>query len=232
MTSLVSRLPQTWRQFGSFLRKPELGKPAGLRSRSAWLTVGAMLGLHLLGLAALLVLLSGWQSLTGIDGPAAFDAFPKHWLLPTAVLAAPLLEESIFRGWLSGRPRALWLLVCFLAASVALVTIKAEPLHMLLGLVAGLVIGIGGWLVLRKRLAPHWFERHFTAIFFAAAVVFGLIHVFNYAAPGLVTLPMVLPQVWAGLTLGFVRTRIGLPASMLLHGASNGLALGLVALGG
>jgi hypothetical protein len=232
MTALVSRLPATWRNFASFLRKPAFGQPSGLRSRAAWQTVGAMLALHLLGLGALLVLLSGWQSLTGIDGPAAFDAFPKHWLLPMAVLAAPLLEESIFRGWLSGRPRALWLLGCFLVAAVVLVTIKAEPLHMLAGLLAGLVIAVGGWIALRKRLAPAWFERRFSAIFFAAAVVFGLIHVFNYSAPGLLHLPMVLPQIWAGLTLGFVRTRVGLPASMLLHGTSNGLALGLVALGG
>ena len=232
MTSLVSRLPETWRNFASFLRQPAFDKPSGLRSRAAWVTVGAMLALHLLGLAVLLVLLSGWQALTGIGGPAAFDQFPTKYLVLLAVLAAPLLEESIFRGWLSGRPRALWLLGCFLVGAVALVTIKAQPLHMLLGLLAGLVIAIGGWLALRKRLAPGWFARHFTAIFFAAAVVFGLIHVFNYAAPGLVTLPMVLPQGWAGLTLGFVRTRIGLPASMLLHGASNGLALGLVALGG
>lgn len=232
MTSLVSRLPATWRNFAGFLRMPEFDKPSGLRSRAAWRTVGAMLALHLIGLAVLLLLLSGWQSLTGIDGPAAFDAIPKQWLLPMAVLAAPLLEESIFRGWLSGRPRALWLLGCFLVAAVALVTIKAEPLHMLAGLLAGLAITVGGWIVLRKRPAPEWFARRFTAIFFAAAIVFGLIHVFNYANPGLLHLPMVLPQVWAGLTLGFVRTRIGLPASMLLHGTSNGLALGLVALGG
>jgi membrane protease YdiL (CAAX protease family) len=38
--------------------------------------------------------------------------------------------------------------------------------------------------------------------------------------------------LWAGLTLGFVRTRVGLPASMLVHGASNALALGLAAASG
>ena len=47
---------------------------------------------------------------------------PSHLyeLLPITVLIAPVLEEMIFRGWQTGRPRALWLLGCF-AAFVALV---------------------------------------------------------------------------------------------------------------
>ncbi len=232
MTTLVSRLPATWQHFGSFLRAPQPGNASGLRSRTAWQMIGAMLALHLIGLAVLLLVLSGWQKLTGIGGPAAFDQFPKQWLLPMAVIVAPIAEEAVFRGWLSGRPRALWLLGCLVAAIVALVTIKAGQTAMAAGLAAILLAGIAGWVALRKRLTPGWFTRHFSAIFYASAVIFGLIHVVNYAAPGLLHLPMILPQIWAGLTLGFVRTRIGLSAAMLMHAASNGLMLGLVALGG
>ena len=232
MTQFTSRLPATWRAFAAFLRRPELAQPVGLRSRSGWITVGAMLALNLTGLMVLLVLLSGYQALTGIEGPAAFEDFPKQWLLPTAVLAAPLLEECAFRGWLSGRPRALWLLGCLIAGVVLMTLASDKPLAVAGGLAGLLLAGLIGWLVLRKRATPAWFSHRFAMIFFASASVFGLMHVFNYAQPGLLTLPMVLPQLWAGLTLGFTRNRVGLVGGMLVHGTSNALALGLAALGG
>lgn len=193
--------------------------------------MGAMLGLHLLGLIVLLILLSGWQALTGIDGPQAFGEIPAHYLVPLAVLAAPLAEETVFRGWLSGRPRALWLLVCLIAGIAAIVLLTPVASRILAIALTLLAAGIG-WVVLRKRLAPAWFARNFAAVFFASAAVFGMIHVFNYSEPGFVHVPMVLPQVWAGLTLGFLRMRVGLLAAMLVHGVSNGLALALASLAG
>lgn len=232
MNAIVSRLPATWRHFGQFLRQPALDQPTGLLNRTGWLTTGTMLTLHLLGLVVLLLLLSGWQALTGVGGPAAFEEFPKQWLVPTAVIAAPILEEAAFRGWLSGRPRALLLLGGLVVAAASLLLWPKPGAALAVGLIGGLVVLLAGWIALRKRPAPLWFGRNFAAIFYASVAVFGLVHVFNYTNTGPLVLPMILPQVWAGLTLGFVRTRVGLAASMLMHGASNGLALALVALGG
>jgi membrane protease YdiL (CAAX protease family) len=228
----TSRLPATWLEFAAFLRRPALGQPSGLRHHANWTTLGAMLALNLSGLAVLLVLLSGWQALTGIEGPAAFEDFPPQYLFPAAVLAAPLLEESAFRGWLSGRPRALWLLGCLIAATGLMLLAADLPLGSAAGLGLVLLAGLVGWLVLRKRATPDWFTHRFAPIFFASAGVFAVMHVFNYSHPGLLTLPMVLPQLWAGLTLGFVRNRVGLVGGMLVHGTSNAIALGLAALGG
>lgn len=228
--SLASRLPATWRDFALFLRRPAWNGPVGLRA--GWGIAAAMLGLNLLGLAVLLLVLPLWQHLTGIEGPSAFEGIPIEYLLPAVVLAAPIGEEILFRGWLSGRPRALWLLGCVLVAVLMLVILPVGSAQAGVAVLGLLLSALVGWLVLRKRAAPGWIASAFPALFFIAATLFALVHVFNYSAPGLLHLPMVLPQFWAGLTLGYVRTRVGLPAAMLVHGASNALALGLVALGG
>lgn len=226
-SALLARLPATWRQFGAFLRAPQVLAPTGLRSHGAARTIGAMLALHLIGLAVIGLLMSGWMTLLGIEGPEAFAQFPPHYLVPLAVLGAPLIEESVFRGWLTGRPRALWLLF-WLAAGIGLTVLVQRGLVSPL-VAAGLPLAAAlvGWIVLRKREAGPLFRAGFPLIFYASASVFGLIHVLNYTAPGLVHLPLVLPQLWAGLTLGFLRLRIGLPAAMLVHAVSNGLAVGL-----
>lgn len=201
-----------------------------LRSREAcqhWLQIVA---LHLLGMVLLMPLLAGWQKLTGIAGPDAFDKFPREWLLPVVVLAAPVIEEMLFRGWLSGRPRALWLVLCALAAGIPLAMTGGNSPLAAIALIAALIAAPLGWFALRKRPAPDWFQRGFGVIFFGAALLFGAAHLVNFSQASLLALPLVAPQLWAGMTLGYLRTRHGLWAGILAHATSNGLAL-LVATG-
>ncbi len=198
---------------------------APLSTRDAWQNWLRIVALHLLGLVVLVPLLGLWQKLTGIAGPDAFDKFPREWLLPVVVLAAPLLEEMLFRGWLSGRPRALWLLVCALAAGIPLVITGGNSPLAAIGLIAALIAAPLGWFLLRKRTAPGWFQHHFGTIFYGAALLFGAAHLVNFSQPSLLALPLVAPQLWAGTTLGYLRTRHGLWASILAHALSNGLAL-------
>lgn len=226
-STLLARLPATWHHFAAFLRAPNVLAPAGLRSPGAARTIGAMLALHLLGLMVIGLLMSGWMTLMGIEGPDAFAQFPPHYLVPLAVLGAPLIEESVFRGWLTGRPRALWLLLCLLVGIGLTVLAQQGLLAPLAAAGWPLAASLVGWIVLRKLRAGPLFRTGFPLIFYASAIVFGLIHVLNYSAPGLAHLPLILPQLWAGLTLGFLRLRVGLPAAMLVHAVSNGLAVGL-----
>jgi len=230
--TLAQRLPATWRAFTAFLRAPSVLEPAGLRAPGSLRVMGAMLGLHLLGLIVLLGVIAAWQKFAGIGGPEAFDMFPAKFLIPLAVIGAPLLEETVFRGWLRGHPRALWLLLCLIVAVAIPLQVVLSQTQTLILLVGTLFAAISGSIALRKRPAAAWFTGNFTLIFYASALVFGLVHVFNYGTPTLGVLPMVLPQVWAGLTLGYLRLRIGLPAAMLVHGTSNALALALAGLTG
>ena len=106
------------------------------------------------------------------------------------------------------------------------------PLALLGALVALALAALGGWLVLRRRQAAAVCRAAFPMIFWIAALVFAAFHLMNYPRVSAAMLPMVLPQLWAGLMLGFTRQRIGLPAAMLQHMAANAATMVLVQLGG
>ena len=80
--------------------------------------------------------------------------------------------------------------------------------------------------MLRRRTdPPRWFARHFGVWFALSVVVFGLLHLSNYPRLSWALVPMVLPQVWAGLVFGYLRLRHGLVASIMAHAVGNAAAL-------
>lgn len=223
------------RDFAAYLVRPRLTTPSGLRAPGAWGRVLVLLAFHLMVLLGVLSPLLGlWQAAMGLPAPEAFGAVPKEWLVPLVVLIAPLGEEVVFRGWLTGRVRALWLLACSLVAGalLALVNYHMAETPAALGVVAvGLVAPVGWWL-LRRRGVPSWFARAFPALFWLSIAVFGLSHLTNYPRFSLALLPMILPQVWAGMMLSYARMRTGLVASILIHAAANGTAISLALISG
>lgn len=223
------------RELALFLARPRVLTPMGLRLREAWTRLGVMTALHLGGmLLVILPLLGWWQKTFALPLPDAFGKMPPSWLLPVTLAAAPLLEEIIFRGWQTGRPRALWLLACFVAfVALAMGAQKLQPPVLAGALFALVVAALGGWWWLRKRQEPPaLYLTAYPAIFWAVALVFAGVHLMNYPTASLLSLPMVMPQLWAALLLGFTRQRIGLPAAMLQHATANAAAMALVQLGG
>lgn len=221
------------REFAAYLRRPRLTAPTGLRAAGAWRRWAMLVVLQIAVLLGLLAPLIGyWQSRFGLPLPDAFGQVPVEWLIPIAVLAAPMIEECFFRGWLTGRPRALWLLVCTLAGGALLYASASgmDPFVASAALAALILAAIAGWAILRKRATPAWFAPAFPALFYLVAIAFSLVHVVNYPTLSWLLLPMVLPQLWAGLVLGFIRMRIGLLASILAHATSNAAALSLAML--
>ncbi len=219
------------REFLSYLRHPQLTAPSGLRSLAAWRGLGLLALLQLaVMLCVILPLVMGWSSMFDLTGPSAFDAVPQGLLLPLTVVVAPLGEELLFRGWLSGRLRALWLLLCAAAALAVLLKMgggAASPI-MLLALGGALIAAPIGWFLLRRRLdPPRWFKAAFPAIFYLVVAGFALMHLTNYAAVSALMIPLVLPQAWIGLMLGYIRMRIGLTGAILTHMLSNAVMLAL-----
>ncbi|MFO6448168.1 type II CAAX prenyl endopeptidase Rce1 family protein [Erythrobacter sp. NE805] len=154
------------------------------------------------------------------------------------ILLAPLIEEPLHRGWLSGR-RAALRFAAFGFAALAL-------------FVAGYVVGSGGgrlialfgvatafagliqWGFTRHRDAelPAWFIARFRWMVWGSAVVFGLVHLGRFTA---LTSPLgvvvVAPLMVGGMLLAYTRTRLGLRAAIVQHSAYN-LALVCVILSG
>ncbi|MDE2434836.1 MAG: CPBP family intramembrane metalloprotease [Sphingomonadales bacterium] len=219
------------REFIAFLRQPRILVPLNLRAegqarRWAWLTLLLVFGL----LAVLLPLIGAWQKAFNLPAPNAFDGIGAAWLVPTVVLIAPPIEELLFRGWQRGSASALWLLACAVTASAVLLTLTSPDKALLAaGLLLGALVATPiGWFVLRKRPAPlGWFARGFPVIFYLAAAVFALFHLTNYPRVSLLAVPLVLPQLWAALVLGYIRQRIGLPAGILAHMVANACSIGL-----
>ena len=213
-----------------FLRRPEVLEPTGLGRASAWGSWGVIFALHV-GVLLLVVLpiTVVIQRSLGLSPPDAFGKIPAAWLLPITVLIAPMAEEMLFRGWQTGRPRAFWLLACALMTAGVL-TASSHGLAPLVsgGLLVGLLIAAPlGWFALRRRPTPEAYRRAFPTIYWLVALGFAAVHVMNYAAPGVLTLVLVLPQLWAGVLLGFSRQRFGLPASMLQHASANAIVMAL-----
>ncbi len=149
-----------------------------------------------------------------------------------ALLLAPVLEEALYRGWLTGRVAALrFAAFGFAAEACFIASLWADAAWEGALAAAGLAIALAGfvqWLLTRERdtAVPTWFSRHFAALVWASSLLFAAIHLGNYEA---LTHPLgllvVTPQLIGGLCLAYVRTRLGLRAAIAHHAAYNALFL-------
>ncbi len=225
----------TIREFAAYLANPRLivpVPPATPGERQRWIV---MAGLYLAGLTVLGLLLSFWVRLFPVPAPEAFSGH-SPWLLAVLVVGiAPACEELLFRGWLTGRPRALWLVAMALvvAGLFACLLLHVAETAAALGVIATGVAAFAGWWRLRRLVdPPRRFVEGYRVWFALSVMVFAALHLTNYPHPTLATVPMVLPQVWAGLVFGYVRMRQGLGASIAVHAAGNAAMLGAALLSG
>lgn len=148
------------------------------------------------------------------------------------LLLAPVLEELVYRGWLTGRIAALRFAVYgFVAEAIFVGALFVPPdMAVTLGL-AGVGVAFAGlvhWSLTRDRdtAVPEWFTRHFHWFVWGSTLLFGLMHLGNYeplAHP--LGVLVVLPQTIGGLLLAYTRTRLGLGAAMVHHAAYNAVFL-------
>jgi membrane protease YdiL (CAAX protease family) len=231
----VQIFPELW----SFLKRPTIGEADTRWTPLIWRQMLLLFVFDLLLLIPLIIYSVGYEELlivAELDVPQHhgydddFDSLWTLWLV--AGVAAPILEEMLFRGWLRGTPRQLSLLVSIAALVLILVAVAVStgdlPLSARRFLAVAIFMALVG-LVLeifyRTKAAAkpvRFFERYFPFIFWTVAAVFGLLHMTNYDGGNiLTTAPMVLPQLLVAPIWAFARLRFGLRASILLHGASN-----------
>lgn len=236
-SSLTTRLrwPRAWREFAGFMRRPALpGAVTGI-TRSAVRPVLLLLALDALASAAILALFFALEA-AGIDLPdsALTEEDFTPVLIGLMVVFAPLLEEVLFRSWLTGRPAA-WTVIKYGVAAAALTGLAVGFAGPLAGVAVAIVLlalaGREYW-QRRGRATAAWYIRRFPYFYFGSALAFSAAHLLNYGEDGggLPTL-MVVPQFVGGLILGYARVTYGLWASVAMHAAFNGLLVLLVLLG-
>lgn len=149
------------------------------------------------------------------------------WFVFAAIVLAPLMEELLFRAGLRNVAYTLFIGPCLI------VLIRFQ-----VSLVAGMFIAVTALIALVDHLRHKWhrrpglvmqrgraFVRLYPVIFWLYGMAFQLIHIGNFQSSGWETmlLPLlVLPQLFLGLLLSYIRLRQGLLHSMLLHALLNG----------
>lgn len=144
-----------------------------------------------------------------------------------AVIAAPLVEELIFRFPLRNI-KALTVLVAFIGAVFAAIVCAGQGFQDFAYILAPAIFIITMLiLALHSDSWERWkkgLDKYYPYIFFLVAAVFGFIHIYNYDASAFSwwMAPMiVIPQFVLALFLGFARLRVGFWACIYMHALNN-----------
>lgn len=189
----------------------------GFARLMAW--AGVLWAINLFALGPIAVMAAG-------AGGAVHRLDPMNipWL--AAVLWAPLVEELLFRHGLRRPLQALWL------CPLLLPPILLGPMGWTIAWVGCLMIvlclplrrgrvQLKGWRTAWRRE----YVRHYGMVFHLVSITFAAVHLNNFTLQGMAVymLPLlVLPQWMTGMVLGWMRTRRGIGAAILLHGVFNG----------
>ncbi|WP_305097926.1 CPBP family glutamic-type intramembrane protease [Croceibacterium aestuarii] len=226
---------ETWRRFGAFVTHPDLPPRASGISATAIAVLGRLFVLDLVLMAALIGLAALAEAL-GYKLPDHLlgELQMTPLLIALIVVGAPIAEEIVFRGWLSGRPGHVFAVLLLLGGATLFMALSARGngVAALAAFGAALLLAALAIWWKRRSDAMSWFQHHFRWFYWGSALAFGSVHLTNFTdGNALILLPLTLPQLLLGLILGYVRTRFGLWSSMLMHAAHNTLFISLVLLG-
>jgi len=217
--------------FLRFLRRPHLDAAEDSSSVSrplllVWLLVFAFLATAIFALLALpLLLISDVTIGENLRRVSNQSVLP---LLIALIVLGPLLEEMIFRGWLTGTYQGMFgaalFLGIFYGAAFVVKGSGDETMHVAVQIgasAAALLI-----FTMIERLGtparPRLYKTLFPYLFWLQGLVFGGLHFANlvgstFAVPLLMTAPLVI----CGWLFGYVRMVAGFGSAWLLHALYN-----------
>jgi len=168
-------------------------------------------------LSAVLLNIAGESPLKASEDFQAMKAGASFVLI--AVIMAPFIEEMLFRSWLGMR----WGVLLVMPALL----IFWACFKITLGLQNEALVSVLRWVLIFGLGLYFW-------VFWGTAIYFGMIHKGNFSSDYSIFLwPIaLLPLIFAGAVLGFVRMRFGLWIGMVFHGGYNGLIIFISSLAG
>ncbi len=163
-------------------------------------------------------IISGFLHLQGISHDLKGMNQLKLWEL---VLLAPVLEETLFRFLLKPTHKNIIYYFIILSFPLVINLIKGKYHHALIIVFLALI----PLMLLLKRSylkkVQKYFLKHFALFFYLSCLAFGLLHVTNFHPFSYMLLLLapllVLPQLFLGTVLGFVRMKYGIVYSILFH---------------
>ncbi len=226
----ISRLHATARDLVAFVRSPTIAAATTRRDEKladvAWLFL-----LNCLIVLAIAMILFPLMMAFGIEmsgNMAALFNRPVWQIMLIVVIGGPIMEELMFRSWISGTPRLLAIfggLIAWIAGSFVLDELGFMDSGQTAAVVLIAIISIAvlvALIRLWKSSVPDWYVRIFPFVFWSQAALFGFIHVFNYAGDNAAALlPFILPQLVGGLIWGYARIRYGWWANIVMHMGYN-----------
>ncbi|MUP46909.1 CPBP family intramembrane metalloprotease [Gramella sp. BOM4] len=188
----------------------------------------------LLGIINLFVLELDFDQYQQIEILEIFNESPWKFAF-LAIIAAPIIEESIFRSLLKPSKSSLRIFICSILYMLGIVIIPEEA-HwslrylLLFGTISFIYYALGNLISdgLYRKIC-FYFYRYYIAIWIGGAILFGFVHIFNYLDSfelNLVLFLMIFPRIIAGFFFGKVKLENkNLIWPILLHSMNNSMVL-------
>jgi membrane protease YdiL (CAAX protease family) len=219
------------REFWAYIRRPFFTESKDPLSWQAIPVLGKLLLTNFALSIAAFMLAHYVFALADTDRPARssdwMSTFSLRKLFIIAV-AAPFLEELLFRSWLRKRwgvkyifPFAAVLPIWFLGSFF-----QVEIPPFLMGAIISALFGLAIYMftTFSDQDSAAYVERVFPFAFYTSALTFACLHLtnFNVDEIGILGIIVVLPQFISGLFYGYIVKRFGFWTGFLCHGFWNG----------
>jgi hypothetical protein len=235
LKTFALNLQQTDTDLLSFLKKPtdspEADMPTKGKVRELFnvFLIKLIVAFVILGLIQLVIKL-GWYTTDSHTLMDALRSRPIWQGLLFGIIFIPFLEELIFRFGLKFRRGYFTFLLFIILLAAGVYVFKVMSLLWAIGaaFMAGLLMVV---YLLRAYTIGEYLERLWPRIygvlFYSMAILFGLLHLFNYqdfdyTSFAVLLIPILIgSQIWGGLSMGYIRVKYGFIWGFFLHAAHN-----------
>lgn len=137
-------------------------------------------------------------------------------------LLGPIIEETLFRLILIFNKRNVIIVLltcCFLALYSFF---RAKPERVFILSISALILIIS---LFQVDMLKNFIQMHFKLFFYSIAILFASIHIYNFSGITqynfFISPFLVLPQLFLGLILGYIRVNFGFVYCILFHATIN-----------